>query len=98
MTNFEGNAMNSFQYATSAVLLAGLCHSAGVLAQGTGSSPYGSELGQHTTAPGSKGDQERRAKLQKNTAKSNGHASRRSASAVEASAPRAHPSDDTGAK
>lgn len=87
--------MIPIQYATAAVLLAGVCHSAGVLAQGTGPSPYGSELGQHTTVPGSKGDQDRHAKPKKNSTRSNGHGS---ASAAGASAPRAHPSDDTGAQ
>ncbi|MEK6290461.1 MAG: hypothetical protein V4793_03560 [Paraburkholderia tropica] len=66
------------------------------MAQGTGPSPYGSELGQHTTAPGSKGDRELSAKQQAHPPGKKPH--RQAGAFNGASAPRAHPSDDTGAQ
>lgn len=64
-----------------------------VFAQGTGPSPYGSELGQQTTAPGSKGDRELQARQRAHPPGKKPHRQ-----AGQSQVPRAHPSDDTGAQ
>ncbi|WP_322033777.1 hypothetical protein [Paraburkholderia sp. J76] len=79
--------MKTLPHLTYAALLCASAACPVAMAQGTGPSPYGSELGQHTTAPGSKGDQQHKAR-------SHGGA----AHPKEASAPRANPAEDTGAK
>lgn len=70
-----------------------MCASGPAFCQGTGPSPYGSELGQQTTAPGSKGDRELQAKQRAYPPGKKPHRE-----AERSQVPHAHPSDDTGAQ
>lgn len=69
------------------------CAFSPAFAQGTGPAPYGSELGEQTTAPGSKGDRELQAKQRAHPPGKKPHRQ-----AGQTQIPRAHPSDDTGAQ
>jgi hypothetical protein len=73
--------------------LTAVCVISTAVAQGTGPSPYGSELGQQTTAPGSKGDRELQAKQKTHPPQKKPYRK-----AGQDQPPRADPSQDTGAR